>query len=88
MLDLTIDQIQFVSHSIVSHKVWQLNLVLEPISQALDSGFNKGKVKGKKNQRRQTPSKAQSEKTMTPEQQDARLSLQLQMMGMPIHDPK
>ena len=88
MLDLTIDQIQFVSHSIVAHKVWQLNLVLQPISEALDSGFTKGKVKGKKHRRRQTPSKAQSEKNLTPEQQDARMAIQLSMMGIPIHDPK
>lgn len=88
MLDLTVEQLQFVAQSIMAHKVWQLNMVLQPVSEALDSGFKKGKVKGNKNKRRRTPNKAQSDKNLSPEQRDARMAVALAAMGIPIHDPK
>ena len=39
------EQIQVCSRSILRHKISMLNMILEPISTALGSKYNKGKVR-------------------------------------------
>ena len=71
ILSMSWDQIQICSRSVLRHKVSMLNMVLEPLSNALGSKYNKGKV-----------SRKRATTNMTREQKDADRLRKLQQLGI------
>ncbi len=78
-MDLTWDQIQFVSESMMAHKIWMFNMVAEPVSQALGAQFKGGKLRRHRSKRQSNESKS-----MTAEQKDAMMMHNITAMGLPI----